>query len=207
MENARIMGIMADSHGDADSIQKAVGALSGQGCDAMIHLGDVCDSMCPETADACVAVLREHGVHTLKGNNDHNVAVNAKGRSDGPVSPETVQWLSGLPWVLRVDGGDFAHSLPFDRELGLVAMVGDMQPSYARRYFQESPGNVLFRGHSHAPAIIHPNGDGLMERDLVRGEVIHLSTCTPCIITCGALTRGLCMMWDRSEARVTSLKL
>jgi predicted phosphodiesterase len=49
-----LIGIMADSHGQPDTIKAALAALSNLACRTVYHLGDVCDSAHPETAEACV---------------------------------------------------------------------------------------------------------------------------------------------------------
>jgi predicted phosphodiesterase len=80
------VGIMGDSHGQAVTIRDALAVFAGAGCDSIVHLGDVCDSTLPETADTCMDLLLDKGVITIKGNNDQAIVANHIGRDKSPVS-------------------------------------------------------------------------------------------------------------------------
>ncbi|MBI5846297.1 MAG: metallophosphoesterase family protein [Deltaproteobacteria bacterium] len=204
----RLVGIMADSHGDASAIEGAIGALSSLGCQSLVHLGDVCDSSRPESADRCVSILRENGVSTVKGNNDHMVVANRDGLDLGDVSPETVAWLKALPLKIRIDGAAFVHSLPFVRELGLSAMVRGMGKKEMAFYLGfPHRERLLFRGHNHDPCVVCMEDGRLSDRVPAPGQKIELRPGLAFIVTCGALINGLCMVWDQDRHAVTSLSL
>ncbi len=203
MSAHRRIGIMADSHGDASSIRLAARFLFDLGCTVLVHLGDVCDSLAPGTADACREAVEGRRIIALKGNNDYYVLVNHEGRAQDIVSGATLLWLRNLPVTCAMDGADFAHSLPFARELGLVAMIGNMGDRHIRRYFEENPERVLFRGHSHTPRLAFFNNGGLRRQDLAPGDRVNLPSRLPCVVTCGALADGLCMVWDRDTGLVS----
>ena len=61
-----MIGIMADSHGQAETIAAALGVLKSIDCRSIYHLGDVCDSTHPETAEACLGLLRDLRVIIIK---------------------------------------------------------------------------------------------------------------------------------------------
>ena len=132
-------GIIADSHGLVSNLADAIAFLQRRGCHRIIHLGDICDSIRPETADACVRLIRKNRILAVKGNNDHAVAVNQTGRSDVPVLPSTVDYLNRLPLMRRSDTLLFAHSRPFVRELGLSSMIGSMSDRNVHRFFPHLP--------------------------------------------------------------------
>ena len=67
---------MADSHGKPETILAALAVLKDLNCRPIYHLGDVCDSTRPETAEACLGPLQEQRVITIKGNNDHAIVAN-----------------------------------------------------------------------------------------------------------------------------------
>ena len=72
---ARI-GIMADSHGEADSIEAAATFFHRCGCALSVHLGDICDTTRAETALACLERLTAHHILAIRGNNDHTLLLN-----------------------------------------------------------------------------------------------------------------------------------
>jgi predicted phosphodiesterase len=202
-----MIGIMADSHGQPESIAAALEVFTDRDCRPIYHLGDVCDSTHPETAEACLDRLRDPRVIVLKGNNDQAIVANYFGRERPPVSPQVLQYLSELAAVKYHSNAIFAHSLPFVREMGLSSMIGDMGDRQTRRFFREFPDRVMFRGHSHSPEIVWLRGQQIVRRSLVVGEKCELTEKIPCVVTCGALTRGLCMVWDPQENVIECLSM
>lgn len=190
------IGIMADSHGSSETIKAAIEFFRQENCRPVFHLGDICDSHRPETADECVRLLQENDVLAIKGNNDYAILLNQDKKI---INPTTHRFLENLPLAREENGAAFVHSLPFVEELGLSAMIGTMRNHVAARFFQESSARILFRGHSHSPQIIR-RIDGQIRKAVIReGEKIDLHQVRPCIITCGALTEGLCMIWNRKD--------
>ena len=191
-----MIGIMADSHGQPETISAALGKLTDIDCRPIYHLGDICDSTHPETAEACLGPLKDPRVIIIKGNNDHAIVANHIDQARSPVSPGILQYLRNLPLVKYHLNAIFAHSLPFVRELGLSSMIGNLGDHEARRIFEKFPDRVIFRGHGHSPEIVWLQGEQNASRPLVAGEKFHLSEKIPCVVTCGALTRGFCMAWN-----------
>lgn len=202
-----LIGLISDSHGQADALAKALAFLRRKGCHALYHLGDICDSLHPEMGDACVGLLREFQVNCVKGNNDHALVVNHEGRKSTSIKAGTVDYLRQLPLVIQLRQSLLAHSLPFEKELGLACMVGTMTEDYARLFFDKFGDRILFRGHSHSPVITwqDPQG-GVKSRAIPPGQAIDTTKHTPGIVTCGALDHGLCLLWSPSDGRVTSLQ-
>ena len=199
------VGIVADSHGQVEPLAAALAYLRQKGCVTIYHLGDICDSLDPGTADACVQLLRKYRVHSVKGNNDHMIVANQTGRKKLSIGGETLAYLKTLPLVIHHGGIILAHSLPFESEMGLSCMVGAMHHGHARRFFRDFPDRILLRGHSHAPAITWQGDNGRIVSESVRPEcAIDIAHRKPCIITCGALDHGLCMQWSPENSRITS---
>ena len=142
------IGIMADSHGEPDKIVAALTFLSGQGCDGLFHLGDICDSAHPETAEACVRPLAEAGVMAIKGNNDHAIFANNWGRKDTSISPAVLKYLRSLPLVQKYSDSILTHSLPFADKLGLSCMIGTMSETETIRTFNAFPHHLVFEALS-----------------------------------------------------------
>jgi predicted phosphodiesterase len=201
----RKVGIIADSHGQPQAIADAIDVLRQKGCGPIYHLGDVCDSFLPETSGTCVDLLLTKGVSAVKGNNDHAIVINHRGQEGTIVSGRTLEYLHDLPLILSHEGAVFTHSLPFIEELGLSSMIGVMKEEWARRFFDQFPGGILFRGHGHTPRIRWSDRGKFLSEVLEIDHPIDLAGRTPCVVTCGALTRGLCMIWDTLEKTLTSL--
>ncbi len=194
-----MIGVMADSHGQPETISAALGMLTDIDCRPIYHLGDVCDSTRPETAGACLGPLRDPRVIIIKGNNDQAIVANHIDKARPPVSPEILQYLRNLPLVKYHLNAIFTHSLPFVRELGLSSMIGNLGDRETHRFFKEFPDRVIFRGHSHSPEIVWLQEEQIARRPLVAGEKLELAERIPCVVTCGALTRGFCMAWNPEE--------
>ena len=190
---------MADSHGQADTIRDALAVFASAGCGSIYHLGDVCDTNLPETANTCMRLLQDHRVITIKGNNDQVIVASHMGREKSPVSQTVLRSLQDLDLVKNYGNAIFIHSLPFARELGLASMIGTMGSKEIRRFFKEFPGHILFRGHSHSPEIAWLSGGQVKVQSLAAGVQFNLSERIPCVVTCGALTRGLCMIWNPED--------
>jgi len=195
---------MADSHGQAQQIADALLFLKANGCKAIYHLGDICDSAHPETADPCVTLLRQNRVMGIKGNNDHLVVVNHQGQQQDRVTPETIEFLSHLPMTLTLGDMILAHSLPFVEERGLSSMVGALGQAEAKLFFQTYPKKLLIRGHSHLPEILFWQNQSVVNRRISTDKPLLIEDVKPAIITCGALDQGFVMVWDRAGKMIES---
>jgi predicted phosphodiesterase len=198
-----MIGIMADSHGDATAIDNAAAFLEQEGCTALYHLGDICDTNRHDTADECVARIKDHGILAVKGNNDHSLAVDARGRPDDLLDRRTLSFLEDLPLIREVAEAELVHSRPDIQQLGMSAMIGTIGRREANAYFRENPQGLLFRGHSHQPEIICGTADGVRFTALAHGQVVDLAGKRPCIVTCGALMEGWVMIWNPRTDRLT----
>ncbi|RPJ15288.1 MAG: metallophosphoesterase [Desulfobacteraceae bacterium] len=196
MTKSRSIGIMADSHGMPETITGAVGLFRREDCRLIYHLGDICDSAHPETADSCAGILRANNVTAVKGNNDHAISANHPGVK---ISEETIGYLSALPLVAEYGEALFTHSLPFAEKLGLSCMIRGIGRDEAALFFNEHPGKILFRGHGHSPEIISKEDGKIAVRSILPGDNTDLVGRFPCIITCGSLAEGFCMIWKPGE--------
>jgi len=202
-----LIGLIADSHGRAKTMAAALEYLKAERCTHLYHLGDICDSLHPETADACVELLQDYQVKSVKGNNDHSIVVNQASRKTPSIRPETLHYLEQLPLVIQTGRTIMAHSLPFEKELGLACMVGAMTHDYARVFFRSFGDCILFRGHSHSPDIAWQDCEGrIVSANISLEQTINITERLPCIVTCGALDQGLCLLWSLTDSSVTSLR-
>ncbi len=196
-----IIGIMADSHGQPDTIAAAATYLKARECTTLFHLGDICDTLRPETVGACIDLIKSHGITALKGNNDHSMAGNLAEHKDR-TDARAADYLRSLPVIHHYGNAIFTHSRPFVEELGPVSLIGSMDETDAQRFFATSPDAILFRGHAHAPGILWHQGHDIVSQAVTPNETIDLGVKTPCVVTCGALTHGFCMIWYPQAARL-----
>ena len=201
------VGIMADSHGNAASIRSALALFGSFGCRRIFHLGDICDSLHPETVDGCVQHLKAASVTAIRGNNDHSLLANQRVGPGGAISEEGRRFLQKLPLTAEFGDARMVHSLPFPERLGLTSMIGSMGHEDAVRFFNASGRKILFRGHSHSPELIWRRGGRVVARAPAPERAEDLSERLPCIVTCGALSEGYCMIWEVRQRTVTSMRL
>lgn len=206
-QNSQKIGLMADSHGRAACTQEALNFFEQHGCRDIYHLGDICDSAHPETADSCVQLLQQHHVLAIKGNNDHQVVVNHVDSASTYISRTTIEFLQQLPLTIEIDNMVLAHSLPFVKQRGLSSMVGALGEYEASLFFRLYPHKILIRGHSHLPELIQSRKKAIVSQEFIPGEIHQLTDLVPAIITCGAVDHGIVMIWDRTAQTVYSEKL
>jgi len=201
------IGIMADSHGNADMIAAALRFFKARGCHRLVHLGDICDSVAFQQADACVSLLRANRVLAVKGNNDHALVHNGQARQSTAISAETIAYLEALPLQIDLAAALFVHNRPFGDILGMAAMIGDIDQVEVARLRKQYPEKILFRGHGHSPRVAMLNGS--QARPVSPDSVNHwrIDDRRGWIVTCGALFKGLCMTWRPATGSLISHRL
>jgi predicted phosphodiesterase len=198
-------GIIADSHGKFEKLAKAIKFLRDNDCKKIFHLGDICDSFQPGTCNQCIEALKKENVIAVKGNNDHVLEINQMDYNESLVSRSSISYLQALPPVFEYKNAIFAHSLPFFKELGISCITKVMGKAEINKFFSEPHNKILFRGHNHDPEIIWIEEKIIKSEKLLTGQKISLDNRLPCIVTCGALTRGLCLIWNIRENELKSL--
>jgi predicted phosphodiesterase len=201
--SATRIGIMADSHGDAARITAAAEYFRAAGCTLSVHLGDICDTNRPETTKDCINRLTTHRILAIRGNNDHTLLLNRSAL----IRPATMEILREMPLTRQIGSALLTHSLPFVSTMGPRCMSEDMDPGHIRRFFQVYPGMQLFRGHSHQPEIIRP-GEASLHREKIHTQRPYpLKSGQSAVVTCGALAKGLCLIWDRPQETIELITL
>lgn len=204
---APVVGFMADSHGRPETIAAALTRFSRLDCRDIYHLGDICDSTRPERAAECVDLLVAARVTAVRGNNDHSLVAGLRDGVPCRVPDAARRFLTDLPLRRLIPGAVLAHGLPFDREMGLSCMMASLDEAALRRAAKAFPGRILFRGHSHAPEAACLQAEGYVRLPLAPGRTIELERRGVAAVTCGALTRGLCMIWAPGEGWVSCLSI
>lgn len=199
------IGIIADSHGDAQLIESSLDFLQSTGCQTIYHLGDICDSYYLTETAACIQLLQERRILAIKGNNDHVITQYHATHENLNMTRAQKEYLNHLPLVREYRNAVFTHSLPFEHKLGLSCMIRPLDEYWTDRFFKGFPGKILFRGHSHDPEIVSGDIPQSETNPIPLNHPINLQHHNPCIITCGALIEKLCMIWQPDEQRITSL--
>lgn len=207
MTVSETIGIMADSHGDAAAIAAAIRFFQETGCRRMVHLGDICDSVACDQTNRCVHMLQKYAVLAVKGNNDHAVVKSQAARENGCVSGKTAAYLAALPLQIEMPKAVFVHSRPCADVLGLSAMTGDMDRDIANRFLARYPGKVLFRGHGHSPGTVRISPNHKPVAGPIPPDGFRLDGRQGWIVTCGALYKGMCMIWSPGTGIVTGHRL
>jgi len=186
------IGILTDSHGQVAQLSQAINYLKEKKCKTIIHLGDICDSAHIHTADECISIIQKHDVIAIRGNNDHALSV-----SDNPkINRSTLEYIQSLPLVIQSENLIFAHSLPFVYVLGLSCMIQSLNKRSLKLCFNSFAENaILFRGHSHQPEIVVQTHEGFKRMELHLPAKKKLKYLCPCIITCGTVMNGQCMVY------------
>lgn len=207
MTDSETIGIMADSHGNPDAIAAALRLFQASGCGPIVHLGDICDSVAFQQADACVELLHTHRVLAVKGNNDHALVRNGQARQSTAIAAETIAYLEALPLQIELAAALFVHSRPFADILGMAAMTGDIEQAEVARLRKQYPGKILFRGHGHSPRVFRVNGSPAGPVSPDAGNRWRVDRRQGWIVTCGALFKGLCMTWAPATGSLVSHRL
>lgn len=151
------IAIFSDVHGNIDALEATLAVIQKQGVDAYACLGDMVGY--GGDPDACCSRVREVADWTVLGNHDAAVAQrmdyeyyyssarDALNLHREMLSAENLNWLLGLPMVVRTPQFALCHGRP-DRPESFEYMFND---SHARALLEayDELAQVTFIGHSH----------------------------------------------------------
>ncbi len=192
--SSRKIGLISDSHSKNSLMLSALHLLIQKGAGTIVHLGDFCDSLRPDTMDYAVEILEKYSVRAILGNNEYSIKTEFIQNNPGAIKQTTVSFLNGLPYNLMIDDLCFTHSLPYNWPAatrqpleGMLKfpLVGDMMPF-----------RILFRGHSHTMSVVEYCDEERSNICIATGERIRLQDERKYIITVGALEDGNCALFD-----------
>jgi predicted phosphodiesterase len=193
------IGIIADSHSDLDITRLAIEELRSRQVDAIVHLGDICDSLQAELLDASVSLLVDNRLVAVKGNNDHLLEALLVENDPDRFHPQTRSFLKQLPMKIEWDGVCFAHSLPFDFLRSFYEPIDTGTVDRAHQLFILTPYRIIFAGHSHRPALFRWQRGEVVREELDGIPSLTLHPEERYIIIVGAVTRGECGLFDRKR--------
>ncbi len=199
------IGLISDSHSNNSLMLDAIRILNDNGASSLIHLGDFCDSLMPETVDDSVEILNKYNVKTLLGNNEYIILTEFIQNNPGRVKDSTVSFMEELPYNFALDDICFAHSLPYDWPAATRQPLKGLVYLFSKK--DDLPYRIIFRGHSHTMSVVEVN-NGQSEEILVKsGEKIQLLKDKKYIITVGAVEDGICAIFDPVSNEFCSIPL
>ena len=187
------IGILADSHGRIDSLTGGIKVLTERKVDRMIHLGDMTDTLKPETVNECVHILIENHIDGVLGNHEYSFVAHHFKRYPEKFSDSAMEYVRLLPYVLEISKICFTHFSPEGEMHGLYAAT--TRANYNATLLN-SRWPILINGHSHDPSI-YCRQDGKVENVAFDLDTpFALRRDAQYILTCGALEEGWCAVFD-----------
>lgn len=170
MKQSKKIGLLADSHGNLKSISAGIDRLTEFRVHALIHLGDIFDSMQNDNLHDIFEMCVRNNLLTVKGNNDFQVEnLLADGRPFDMSSvkkDKILAFLKRMPMRLVDDNICYAHSLPFNSIRSFYEPVDTGSTDRARQIFEKTPYKIIFCGHSHS-SIMFQWAAGRVTREVI----------------------------------------
>jgi len=199
------IGLIADSHGRTDLLATSIDRLEAMGVPTIIHLGDICDSLAPLALEDAVAVLKEHGVYALRGNNEYAILVNHQGERAGCLPADVLSYLEALPYTIVMGDFRFAHSAPFDFPAAASWPITDDHPLIDLAGIIDC--RILFRGHSHTPSVVELDGKAMHRIPAAAGFHMTFRRDRRYVVTVGAIEEEALAVFLPEENEVRFLRL
>jgi putative phosphoesterase len=205
----RRIGIIADSHGDLAATAEAIRLLKARGAQMLVHLGDFCDSLRPESAAAMVELLVRNEILAVKGNNDffmENRLADERRPADAE-GEKTASFLKAVPVVHARGAVRFAHSLPLDTFRAFYEPIDQGDTRRAEALFAEADFTILFCGHSHLPILFREEKGRVTREAIPAGRPLTLAPSARYIFVAGAAADGECALYDEAAATYERLHI
>jgi predicted phosphodiesterase len=186
---AQRVAVVADLHGHAEMLRRALVLCSAEAVDSVVFLGDVIDRY--DQADACVAALYGWQAGGVHGNHERDIVMALGQGLDLGLTPATTRFLMGLRDRLIVEDVCFVHE---------PAPEGQDDP--VTRFFSRAnpldrwPYRLVFAGHTHYRTVLTPHGP------LDTNSHIYLDPQRRFLINPGPLVNGQFGIWDRAVGMV-----
>ncbi len=197
------IGLIADSHGNLKSIETGIATLKEFRFHALVHLGDIFDSLENDNLYKIYQTITRHNFLTVKGNNDFQVESLLSNGHSFDISrikkDEIISYLKHMPMRL-VDGTTcFTHSLPYNSIRSFYEPVDTGTTDRAKQIFAETAYSVIFCGHSHSSVLFRYRKGQVTREPIHPDEVIEFKTSERYIVIVGSSDSGECGMWDKDQ--------
>jgi predicted phosphodiesterase len=184
---------LADSHGRVDTLVDGIGVLTERNVDKIIHLGDITDTLKPETVNECARILVKNRIDGVLGNHEYSFVAHHFKRYPEKFSDAAMEYVRSLPYILEISGICFTHFSPDGEVYGLYAATD--QENYNTTLLN-SKWPVLINGHSHDPRIYCQKEGKIENVKFDLDTPFTLQRDARYVLTCGALDDGWCAIFD-----------
>lgn len=199
------IGLIADSHGKNDLLQRAIQTVTKSGAKRLIHLGDLCDSLHPDSAQDTVNILQENNIPGVLGNNEYSIISEHHNEHVQNISTAVLDYLSALPYILDLSPFWFTHSAPFEWPAATRRPIMDFLPHLLKQ--KPFPFEILFRGHSHRPSVIEMDGAEIKKIPAQAGTRLKLHRNRRYVITVGAVEEASSALFLPEEYEIIFLSI
>jgi predicted phosphodiesterase len=199
------IGLIADSHGNNDLLLRSIRALRDAGAHTLIHLGDLCDSLDPHTAEDTVKILKENSIRGVLGNNEYSMITEHHNEHVQNISADVMNYLKQLPYVMSIGPIWFTHSAPFKWPAATRRPITEYLPHFIEK--AAFPFEILFRGHSHQSSIIEIHNKKTKKIPAQAGKRQKLHRNKRYVITVGAVEEESTALFLPEEYEVLFLAI
>ena len=199
------IGLIADSHGKNDLLQRAIQAVKKNGAETLIHLGDLCDSLDPHSVEDTVNILKQNNIPGVLGNNEYSIISEHHNTHVQNISSQVLDYLSNIPYVLTMGKLWFTHSAPFEWPAATHRPIMDFLPHLIAQ--DPFPFEILFRGHSHKPSIIEIEDGEIKKIPAQTGIRLKLCRNRRYVITVGAVEEASSVLFLPGEYEIIFLNI
>jgi diadenosine tetraphosphatase ApaH/serine/threonine PP2A family protein phosphatase len=180
-----LLRVISDIHGNLQALEAVLADPPGVEADETVCLGDVVGY--GASPSECISRVGRVCSAVVRGNHDSGVAgllepeyFNQAGReavvwTGERMSPDELEWLSGLPLTAERDGLFLCHSNPHAPDTWGYVLYSHMAIAACR----DHPGKVCLIGHTHLPLCWNEYGE---PSDRNRGSLEDV-----CIINAGSV--------------------
>jgi predicted phosphodiesterase len=201
--SAKRIGLIADSHGNLKSIEKGIVTLKEFRFHALVHLGDIFDSLENDDFFEIYQTINQKKFLIVKGNNDFQVENQLNNGHSFDVSlihkSKILSFLKQMPIRLVLETICFTHSLPFNSIRSFYEPVDNGTTDRAMQLFSQTSYTIIFCGHSHS-SILFRLRNGVVTREQIHpNELIQFNSSERYIVIVGSSDNGECGMFDKEQ--------
>ena len=186
-------GVLGDIHANLSALEAVLADLDRIGVDQLLSVGDVVGYGAAPAA--CIDILKDRAVLTVKGNHDaavvrelddryfNNYAREAVRWTQGVLDRPRKDWLAALPLTLELEHCHVAHGTLHRPELfDYILSTTDGDPS-----LDVMTKPLCFVGHSHVPIALLRLTDAPKRTAYSLDAEIDLSDAARCLLNVGSV--------------------
>lgn len=170
------IAILSDIHANMEALERALSIIESKSVDVIICLGDIVGY--GANPNECVDLIRRVATQVVRGNHDqaaidldaaetftHHARTSAHWTHD-QLTEANRQFISSLPYTVRLDNLLFVHSSPYQPESWhYIITAADARDHY--EHFREA---ICFIGHSHEARIFCKDSSPLRQGGLNKAD-------------------------------------